>query len=211
MFYSSPLNALAPGRATVMSDGWETARRRDDGNDWLTVQLAAPGALHNAVIDTSCFIGNAPGWASLTNTVTGAQFVPRTRLQPDTSTTSASDPPSQPPKSGSTSTPTAVFPGCCSTGPSPQPSVGHHRTLGTPAPAQGTRQPRPEPVLQLTSSGHGTSPMIRRCSCGADRTANDREARSDLSCKNAVQGSQTAVPSQRPYAFRASRPALAPP
>ena len=84
MFYSSPLNALAPGRATVMSDGWETARRRDDGNDWLAVQLAAPGVLHNAVIDTTRFVGNAPGWARLTDAETGAELLPRTRLQPDT-------------------------------------------------------------------------------------------------------------------------------
>jgi allantoicase len=84
MFYSAPLNVLAPGRATVMSDGWETARRRDDANDWLTVRLAAPGSLHHAVIDTTCFVGNAPGWARLTDAATGAELLPRTGLQPDT-------------------------------------------------------------------------------------------------------------------------------
>ena len=26
-----------PGEARVMGEGWETARRRDDGNDWVTV------------------------------------------------------------------------------------------------------------------------------------------------------------------------------
>ena len=26
-----------------MGEGWETARRRDDGNDWVLVRLAAPG------------------------------------------------------------------------------------------------------------------------------------------------------------------------
>jgi allantoicase len=83
-FYASPANALAPGRAQVMSDGWETARRRDDGNDWLTIRLAAPGALHEAVIDTTRFVGNAPGWAALTDADTGAVLLPRTRLQPDT-------------------------------------------------------------------------------------------------------------------------------
>ena len=40
LFYSHPANVLGPGRAIVMSDGWETARRRDDGNDWLSVALA---------------------------------------------------------------------------------------------------------------------------------------------------------------------------
>jgi allantoicase len=84
MFYSSPLNVLAPGRAAVMSDGWETARRRDDGNDWLTVRLAASGVLHDAVIDTTRFVGNAPGWARLSDADTGTELLPRTRLQPDT-------------------------------------------------------------------------------------------------------------------------------
>ena len=84
MFYSSPANVLSPGRAQVMSDGWETARRRDDGNDWLTVRLGAPGVLHEVVIDTSRFVGNAPGWAALTDADSGAELLPRTRLLPDT-------------------------------------------------------------------------------------------------------------------------------
>jgi len=84
MFYSSPANVLAPGRAVVMSDGWETSRRRDDGNDWLVVQLAAPGRLHDAVIDTLRFVGNAPGWAALSDADTGAALLPRTALLPDT-------------------------------------------------------------------------------------------------------------------------------
>jgi allantoicase len=84
MFFSAPGNVLAPGRATVMSDGWETARRRDDGHDWLVVALAAPGLLHDVVIDTSRFVGNAPGWATLTDDETGAELLGRTRLLPDT-------------------------------------------------------------------------------------------------------------------------------
>lgn len=84
MFYSSPANVLAPGRARVMSDGWETARRRDDGNDWLVVRLATPGVLHDAVIDTGRFVGNAPGWAKLTDAESGAELLAMTRLQPDT-------------------------------------------------------------------------------------------------------------------------------
>ena len=84
MFYSSPANVLSPGRAQVMSDGWETARRRDEGNDWLTVRLGAPGVLHEVVVDTSRFIGNAPGWAALTDIGSGAELLPRTRLLPDT-------------------------------------------------------------------------------------------------------------------------------
>jgi allantoicase len=84
MFFSSPANALAPGRAQVMSDGWETARRRDDGHDWLVVRLAVPGVLHHAVIDTSRFAGNAPGHARLSDAETGTELLPRTRLIPDT-------------------------------------------------------------------------------------------------------------------------------
>jgi allantoicase len=84
MFYASPANVLAPGIAATTSDGWETARRRDDGNDWLLVALAAPGVLHDAVIDTSRFVGNAPGWAALTDADTGASLLPRTPLLPDT-------------------------------------------------------------------------------------------------------------------------------
>ncbi len=84
MFFASPANVLAPGRATVMSDGWETARRRGPGNDWLVVQLAAPGLLHDAVVDTSRFVGNAPGWARLTDAGTGRELLPRTALVPDT-------------------------------------------------------------------------------------------------------------------------------
>jgi allantoicase len=84
MFYASPANVLLPGYAQVMSDGWETARRRDDGNDWLVVRLAAPGVLHEAVIDTSRFAGNAPGHARLSDAMSGTELLPRTRLLPDT-------------------------------------------------------------------------------------------------------------------------------
>lgn len=84
MFYASPANVLAPGRAQVMSDGWETSRRRDDGNDWLVVRLAAPGELHEVVIDTTRFVGNAPGWAAVSDAESGAVILPRTRLLPDT-------------------------------------------------------------------------------------------------------------------------------
>ena len=38
MFYGSPNNMLLPGLARTMGEGWETARRRDDGNDWVLVR-----------------------------------------------------------------------------------------------------------------------------------------------------------------------------
>jgi allantoicase len=82
MFYSAPANLLRPGLARVMGDGWETARRRDDGNDWVAVRLACAGSVELVELDTSHFVGNAPGWAALG--YDGGNLVERTRLQPDT-------------------------------------------------------------------------------------------------------------------------------
>jgi allantoicase len=65
MFYGHPQNMLMPGLAASMGDGWETSRRRDDGNDWALVQLVAPAVIELAELDTSHFKGNAPGRASL--------------------------------------------------------------------------------------------------------------------------------------------------
>jgi allantoicase len=88
MFYSSPANLLSPGLARLMGEGWETARRRDDGNDWVEVRLAGPGVVQLAELDTSWFVGNAPGWASLRGWDERdggeVELLPRTRLQPDT-------------------------------------------------------------------------------------------------------------------------------
>jgi allantoicase len=82
MFYSAPGNLLMPGLARVMADGWETARRRDDGNDWVAVRLGCAGFAELAELDTSHFVGNAPGWASLS--CGGGELLARTALQPDT-------------------------------------------------------------------------------------------------------------------------------
>ena len=95
IFYSSPNNLISPGLARIMGDGWETARRRDDGNDWVLVRLAAAGVVRLAELDTSYFKGNAPGWASLSgcdalaggdpdDPATWFELLPRTALQPDT-------------------------------------------------------------------------------------------------------------------------------
>jgi allantoicase len=59
-FYASAGNLILPGRATGMAQGWENARRRGPGHDYVIVALAAPGVLRHVEIDTSCFIGNAP-------------------------------------------------------------------------------------------------------------------------------------------------------
>lgn len=86
MFYGSPENLIAPGLARVMGEGWETARRRDDGNDWVEFGLAGTGTVRLAELDTTCFKGNAPGWASLRGRGSGdwVELLPRTPLQPDT-------------------------------------------------------------------------------------------------------------------------------
>jgi allantoicase len=86
-FYSSPQNLIFPGVANVMGDGWETARRRDDGNDWVHIRLAGHGVVAMAEIDTSYFIGNSPGAARLSGLRRDGQWVellPRTELLADT-------------------------------------------------------------------------------------------------------------------------------
>ncbi|MFI6319310.1 allantoicase [Nonomuraea sp. NPDC050556] len=85
-FYSSPNNAISPGLARHQAEGWETARRRDDGNDWLVVRLAGAGVIRLAEIDTTNLIFNAPGAVSLEGSTDGETWsglLPRTRLQPD--------------------------------------------------------------------------------------------------------------------------------
>ncbi len=87
-FYSPPVNTISPGRSRKMDDGWETARRRDRGNDWIRYRLAADSEIRAVEIDTAYLKGNAAGWAAL-SVRTGedgewAEFLPRTRLQPDT-------------------------------------------------------------------------------------------------------------------------------
>lgn len=93
LFYSSPANIIAPGRSRHMGEGWENARRRDDGNDHVTLALTGPGTVDHVEIDTSYYIGNAPGSASLHGIRTTedlerpeawVELVPRTPLQPDT-------------------------------------------------------------------------------------------------------------------------------
>ena len=78
-----------------MGEGWETARRRDDGNDWVLVRLAGAGVVRLAELDTMYFKGNAPGAASLSgfDALAGGdiddpdawfEIMPKRRLEPDT-------------------------------------------------------------------------------------------------------------------------------
>jgi allantoicase len=86
-FYSSPRNALSPGLSRVMGEGWETRRRRGPGNEWLVVRLCSEGLVRLAEIDTSGYIGNAPGSASLEGRGDDGDWfslLPPTPLLPDT-------------------------------------------------------------------------------------------------------------------------------
>lgn len=109
VFYSAPGNIIAPGTARHQAEGWETARRRGSGNDWVVVRLAGRGVIRLVEIDTANLRFNAPGAATLRGiddlrawdsaeppdprAATGEPFadagagfalLPHTRLQPDT-------------------------------------------------------------------------------------------------------------------------------
>ncbi len=64
-FYSEPLNMLMPGRSKVMSDGWETRRRRGPGHDWAIVKLGIAGTIQRVEVDTAHFKGNFPDSCSI--------------------------------------------------------------------------------------------------------------------------------------------------
>jgi allantoicase len=85
-FYGHPQSMLMPGEAQHMGDGWETSRRRDDGNDWVIVELAAPADITHVDLDTTHFKGNAPGSASVQGNDGGEWFdiLPNSPLRPDT-------------------------------------------------------------------------------------------------------------------------------
>ncbi len=94
MFYSSAGNLIRPGDPASIAEGWETARRRDGGHDWVLFKLAEAGCLRRAEIDTTHFTGNAPGEvrlvgidirsAAMDNPDAWRELLPRTRLRPDT-------------------------------------------------------------------------------------------------------------------------------
>jgi len=94
MFYASARNLLMPGRARTTGEGWENARRRTGGNDFVTVRLCGAGTVRRVVVDSSCFVGNAPGEVSVRGVDARSRdaddpeawvdLVPRTRVQPDT-------------------------------------------------------------------------------------------------------------------------------
>ncbi|MFF2159421.1 allantoicase [Streptomyces sp. NPDC058175] len=91
LFYSPASNTIQPGRSRKMDDGWETRRRRDQGNDWISYRLVAQSQIRALEIDTAYLKGNSAGWASVsvrdgesTDEAAWVEVLPRTRLQPDT-------------------------------------------------------------------------------------------------------------------------------
>ena len=84
-FYSSPANVLAPGRVggDVRRLGERPPPRRRQRLDrrW---GWPVPACCTRWSIDTSRFVGNAPGAARLSDADTGEELLPRTPLLPDT-------------------------------------------------------------------------------------------------------------------------------
>jgi allantoicase len=85
--YSPPENLLLPGTAAHMGQGWETRRRREGGFDWVDVALGVAGRVHQVVVDTTHFVGNAPGTVRLVALGTDGggerELLGETAVQPD--------------------------------------------------------------------------------------------------------------------------------
>lgn len=54
-------------------DGWESRRRRDNGNDWCLIRMGVPGHIFGVNIDTRHFSGNYPPKASVSACVSDRQ------------------------------------------------------------------------------------------------------------------------------------------
>jgi allantoicase len=63
--YGSMHNLNLPGRGINMGDGWETARRRGPGNDWVILALGQAGKVERVEVDTAHFKGNYPDRVSV--------------------------------------------------------------------------------------------------------------------------------------------------
>ena len=63
--YGSMHNLNLPDLGTYMGDGWETARRRGPGHDWVVFELGRPGVIEQIEIDTAFFKGNYPDRAEV--------------------------------------------------------------------------------------------------------------------------------------------------
>lgn len=74
-FFAPKENLLKPGRGVFIEDkytdhgkwmdGWESRRKRTEGNDWCILRLGVPGIISGVDIDTHHFVGNFPSHASV--------------------------------------------------------------------------------------------------------------------------------------------------
>ena len=74
-FFAEMENLTQPGRGVFIEDkytdrgkwmdGWESRRKRDEGNDWCIIKLATQGVIEGVDIDTNHFLGNHPPHASI--------------------------------------------------------------------------------------------------------------------------------------------------
>lgn len=75
MHFGAMSNLLNPRRADNMGDGWETARRRGPGHDWVIIELGTAGTVKRIVVDTLHFKGNYPASCTIK-----AAYAPAARL-----------------------------------------------------------------------------------------------------------------------------------
>jgi len=74
-FFAPMGNLIKPGRGVFIEgkytengkwmDGWESRRKRNQGNDWCILKLGAAGIIEGVDIDTNHFLGNHPPHASV--------------------------------------------------------------------------------------------------------------------------------------------------
>lgn len=90
-FYTSAAMLNRPDKARHMGEGWETRRRRDDGNDHAIIRLALPGQVRLVEIDTAHFKYNASAEVALAGAHEAlaadegwTPLLSRRPLQPDT-------------------------------------------------------------------------------------------------------------------------------
>ena len=83
----TPDRCSIPASPGPCPEGWETARRRTAGNDYLVVTLAGPSRLSYVDIDTGYFLGNAPGRVRLSGRSDEGdpwrEILPETPISPD--------------------------------------------------------------------------------------------------------------------------------
>jgi allantoicase len=74
--YGSMHNLNVAGRGVNMGDGWETARRRGPGNDWVVLALGHAGTVESVEVDTAHFKGNYPDRVALDGVLVAAGEAP---------------------------------------------------------------------------------------------------------------------------------------